>query len=334
MKRLAVRLADIADRRNLLLAVAKAARGKLHRVNVKYWLCDLEARLAALAGAISCGAIPAQRPRSFTIHDPKTRVIGVAPFAERVLHHALLNVIEARFEQMLVPSSFACRPGKGVHAAVQHVQRQLRKYPWWLKMDVAGFFANVDHERLRHLLARRFKGREGLDLMYRIIEWGVAAGARRGLPIGALTSQHFANAYLNAADRWLLARCDVRGHVRYMDDIVVWCDSAAGARAIYQAFSAWLAANWLLDLKPLRVGRSCGGLLFCGFRVRRGIVLPSARKLARFRTGASAWANALRRGANHLDLQRAHDTLQATLAHTDSLEFRRRVWRTADPAGC
>ena len=328
MKRLAITLQQLAARENLLLAVAKAARGKRQRPEVARWLAELEPRLADLAQGIMDQTVPSGRMRRFTIHDPKTRVISTTSFADRVLHHAILNLAEPRFEKMLVDSSFACRPGLGVHAAVAAVQRHLRRFDWWVQVDVAGYFASIDHGLLRGLLARRFKGEGLLALLGRIIARGAPAGAGCGLPIGALSSQHFANAYLDAADRWLLARPDVQAHVRYMDDIVWWCASRDQAQSVLAGFRVWLALHLRLQLKPqARVGRSAQGIAFCGFRVRRGVVLPSARKQRRFRQGARAWMRAFHEpGTAEGDLQRAHEVLQATLAHTRSVEFRRRVW--------
>lgn len=108
----------------------------------------------------------------------------------------------------------------------------------------------------------------------------------RGLLIGALTSQHFANAYLDPADRWLLGHPEVCGHVRYMDDIVWWCPSRAAAQFTLGGVCALLVDDLGLAIKPgVHVGPSAQGLTFCGFRVRPGVILASSRKLSRYRAG-------------------------------------------------
>ena len=332
MKRLRIALEDLAARPNLELAAWKAARGKRDKPAVARWLADLDPNLDQLGAAILDGRVPLAGIRRFAIRDPKPREISVHAFADRVLHHAILNLAEPRFERMLVDSCFACRPGRGVHVAVQAVRRHLRRFEWWVQVDVAAYFASIDHAILLDLLRRRFKGDEFLALLERIVAAGAPAG--RGLPIGALTSQHFANAYLDGGDRLLLARADVRAHARYMDDIVWWCDSAADARRSLADLREFLRAQRRLELKtPARVGRSERGVAFCGFRIRPGIVLPSARKLARYRQGARRLAAAEAQGGiTERDLQRAHDVLAATLAHTQSLRFRRRVWAALAPA--
>lgn len=255
MKRLAVRLEDIADIGNLQLVTWKAAQGKAQRPAVARFLADLDGPLAVLAADILDGSAPRGRMHRFTIHDPKRRVIHAACFADRVLHHAILHLTEPAFERALVASSFACRPGLGVHASVTQVQRLLQRWPWVVQVDVAGYFPSIEHARLRALLARRFKGAGFLALMDRILDSGTpdpVAAPGRGLPIGALTSQHLANAFLDRADRFLLETCraEVRGHARYMDDIVFACDSRAAAQATLARLHRFLADELGLALKP------------------------------------------------------------------------------------
>ena len=335
-RRDAISLAEVAARDNLLLATWKAARGKRERPAVARFLDDLDARLAMLGRDILEERAPAGDFRRFTIHDPKRRVITAACFSDRVLHHAILNLAEPRFERMLVDGCHACRPGKGVHAAVREVQQNLRCWPWFVKVDVDGYFPSIDHVLLKDLLARRFKGAGFLALLGRIIDAGAADTPGRGLPIGALTSQHFANAYLDAADRMLLAHAGVRAHVRYMDDIVWWCPSRAAALASLDELRAFLWRERKLVLKPaVCLGRSTQGLAFCGFRIRPGEVFASARKLSRYRAGLARVQAALSSGqASPLQAQRAYDALLATLTGAQTLGFRRRLGGGGDAGAC
>jgi RNA-directed DNA polymerase len=253
MRRLAISLDALAERENLVLATWKAARGKHDRPAVARFLADLDGHLTRLSRSILDGTAPQGRFREFVIHDPKRRTIHAACFADRVLHHAILNLTEAAFERALVASSFACRPGKGVHAAIADVQRHLRRFGWCVQVDVDGYFPSIDHARLRALLARRFKGAGFLALLDCIVAAGGGVTVPgRGLPIGALTSQHFANAFLDRADRFLLETCrtQVRAHVRYMDDIVWWCDTPEDAQQTLAALRVFMANELGLTLKP------------------------------------------------------------------------------------
>ena len=176
MKHQRVELADLAARDNLVLAACKAARGKRQRRAVAAWLGQADECLAVLGRSILDGTAPQGRATRFVIHDPKQREITAACFDDRVLHHAVMNLAAERFERALVDSVYACRPGKGVHAAVMAVQRGLQRWPWVVQVDVAGYFASIDHAVLRAQLARLFKGAEFLALLDRIVQAGLAVG--------------------------------------------------------------------------------------------------------------------------------------------------------------
>ena len=327
MQREAIPLEQIADHENLLRASWKAARGKQNRPAVARFMNDLEGRLNHLADAILQEQVPLGRCRRFIIHDPKRREITAACFADRVLHHAIMNLAEPRFERMLVESSFACRPGKGVHAAIIVVQNNLRRYPWLVQVDIQSYFPSIDHAILNNLLSTRFKGTAFLRLLERIIASGELKSNTCGLPIGSLTSQHFANAYLDNADRFLLNHASVCAHVRYMDDIVWWCRSRQEATETLQLLSDFVWQSRKLTVKStVQIRQSHQGLCFCGFRVRQGVVLPSSRKLSRYRAGLRRINTALADAAvSEQHSQRAYDNLLATLNATQSLTFRQRL---------
>lgn len=323
MKRLAVTLPQIAERNNLLRASHAATASAGSRSNEACaWLARLEDKLAELSAAILGQSAPDGDFRRFTIFDPKRREIVAPCFADRVLHHAIINLCGGQFERGLVDSSFACRPGKGVHAAVAHVQKLLQRYPCWMQVDVAHYFANIDHALLLASLARRFKGADFLALCARIVERsGTNNGV--GLPIGALTSQHFANHFLDHVDRWLLAHPLVLGHARYMDDIVWFCEYPQHATTVLDGLKGQMQALRLTLKTPVRLGQSARGIRYCGFRIRRGLVLPSTRKIRRYRNGLRTLTGAVAAGAlNSAQAQRCADVQTARLAHTQSLRLR------------
>jgi len=197
---------------------------------------------------------------------------------------------------------------------------------------VAGYFPSISHVRLKDLLARRFKGADFLSLPGRIIDLGgepaSAPESKIGLPIGSLTSQHFANAYLDVADRWLLGNPAVRAHVRYMDDILWCCDNRQDAADTVAGLAELLHGARGLTLKPgFHIGPCAAGVRYCGFRVRPGVVLPSPRKLSRYRRHTQAIAAAEQgEGVADTDIQRASDAAHAALAYTQSLRFRQQLW--------
>jgi hypothetical protein len=150
-------------------------------------------------------------------------------------------------------------------------------------------------------------------------------GPNNGLPIGALTSQHFANAYLSPLDRLLLEGCRVRGMVRYMDDIIWWTDSREAARAALDTVRTFVPERLLLEVKqPVLIGRSSGGVSFCGFRVLPGALLLSRRRWRRYIECRQHWERAFAAGEIGAEtLQAGYISALAITAHADAAGWRR-----------
>jgi retron-type reverse transcriptase len=151
-------------------------------------------------------------------------VIHAAPFRDRVLHHAIMNVCEPIFERAQIFDSYACRKGKGTRAALFRAREFARRYPCYLKLDIRKYFHSINHDQLKKTLGRSFKDGELLALFDAIID-GCPMTTGHGLPIGNLTSQFFANHFLAPLDRYLKERLRVPGYIRYMDDFVLWGNS-------------------------------------------------------------------------------------------------------------
>ncbi|MES9858748.1 MAG: RNA-directed DNA polymerase [Sedimenticola sp.] len=316
-----LQLQTIADWDNVAWAMGRACRGKRRNPAVVGMLARADEAIGAISAALGVGHLPVGHLRAFEIHDPKRRLIHAAPLADRVAHHALVRHLEPTLERALLPSVFACRVGKGVHAAIHHAQRQARRFPWVMHLDIAHYFPNIDHATLRAQLRRRFRG-DGLGLIDSVIDAHQGAEGR-GLPIGALTSQHFANHYLNLADRWLLAQPEVRAHCRYMDDFLVWSDDKVALKALRDRFIAFLADELVLAAKPPLIQRSEQGVLFCGIHIKPRSLRASQRRRRRFRHSLDHWQGEWLAGRiGDLALQRAHDSARAILLPADD-----RIWR-------
>lgn len=325
MKRHKVELTEIAAWDNLQLAAFKAAKGKRFRSSVTAFFMDLDNSIALLQRDILEHKVPYGNYRPFLIFDPKRRTIHAASFPDRVLHHAIMNCVEPFFEASLVDTTFACRPGKGVHRAVSQVQKNLQHHPWYAQVDIEHYFLSIDHEHLFHLLSRRFKGEDFLRLLERIID-SYQAAPGKGLPIGSLTSQHFANYYLNDADRFLLRHPAVERHIRYMDDIVWWCKDKKDTKIVLHEFDDYLRATCHLKLKPqVRINRSNQGITYCGFRILPGTIRLTIRKQRRYRYLRQYYETAWQYG--HIDdreLQMAYDAVLAATIPTCSKTWRQR----------
>lgn len=323
MHRTRIDLAEIAAIPNLAEATARAASGKRERPAVRAFLADLEHNLETLAGAILSGQAPRGDYRRFRIRDPKPRLIHAACFPDRVLHHAIMGHAGPVLERTMTATSFACRPGKGTLAAVQAARAAIQRFPWYVKVDVKGYFEHIDHEVLLGLLSRRFKGEGFMHLLGRVIH-GYQTASGKGLPIGSLTSQYFANYYLDGLDRLLLEGLGVRAELRYMDDVLWFCDSRGQARETLAAVTDWLDSDRRLRLKePPQINRSAQGVGFCGFRVRPGALLLGRRRRRRYVERRAHWESGWRSGQiDAVGLQRGYDAVHAIASHADS-----RGWR-------
>ncbi|MEO8340287.1 MAG: reverse transcriptase/maturase family protein [Nitrospirota bacterium] len=276
---------------NLLRASRNARRGKRGRSDVAEFGLNLERELLALRRELHADTYRPGDYRLFTIYERKPRVIAAAPFRDRVVHHAVMQVIEPQLDRTFISNSYACRRGKGVHAAVDRYQAWAQTYRYVLKMDVRQYFPSIDHGLLKEKLRRRIKDRRVLALLDRIIdgsprgdhEPGYFPGddlftpfeRRAGIPIGNLTSQFFANLYLDDLDHYIKQVLHVRPYLRYVDDMVVLDHDKARLTEIRAAVRERLAVDrlWLHPHKA-HITPVADGLNLFGY-----LVYPDRRRL-------------------------------------------------------
>lgn len=219
---------DICSFGNLLVAAQKAQRGKRFRGEVHAFNANLERNLLGLRNELLARTWQPGPYRSFYVQESKRRLISAAPYRDRVVHHALCNVIEPLFERSFIDDSYACRTGKGTHAAADRYTAFSRRARYVLKCDVAQYFPSIRHNVLYNQLARRIADRDTLWLCEQVIRsWndeGLLWPSGLGIPIGNQTSQFFANVYLNAFDHWMKEDQGCRFYVRYVDDFVILDD--------------------------------------------------------------------------------------------------------------
>lgn len=325
MKRLFVDMTELASLDNLNLAFWKAAKGKRQRPDVVHFLNNYEQNLVDLRLHILDDCLPLKRYRCFSIRDPKPRKIVAVSFELRVLHHAIINLIGDSLRRSQIHNSYACLPKRGVHAAVQQLQTKLRRHDWYVKIDIEKYFEHIDHRLLKKKLARRFKGKAFLSLLDAIID-SYADPPGRGLPIGSLTSQYFANFYLEHTDRFIERTPEVKGYIRYMDDMIWFTDSKQEARASLSQVMEYLEHEHL-TVKPQRQIQPCyHGVLYCGFRVLPEQILLSRRKKRAYQNHLRRWHSKWRNGEiDALTLQRGYDAVHAITWPARSLGFRRSV---------
>lgn len=273
-----VRLEQIAEPENLREAFVRAARGKVGREAVLHFRTRIDAELSELRQEIVAEQVALGRFSAFTIHEPKERRIHAPAFRERVLHHALIGPVEADFEHWLIDDCYACRRDKGRELALRRAEQFARRFDYSLKLDVRKYFDSIPHDRLLCELERRFRDKRVVALWRRIVEtYATAPG--RGLPIGALTSQHLANFYLAPLDRFVKETLRIKGYLRYMDDLVCFGDRDCLRRA-NRAIEQFLSESLGLELNPARsLQPLTRGVGFLGYRIfPEGSVLKRASR--------------------------------------------------------
>ncbi len=264
-----------ADLQNLHLAFYKAAKAKQAKPEVVDYRQYLYPNLQQLREQILSGKVHLGDYRYFTIFEPKERLICAASFPERVLHHALMNVCHPFFENAQIYHSYATRIGKGTYSALDTAQKYARRNSHVLKLDVRKYFDSISHRILLTKLQTLFQDNILLQIFAQIIDsYGVhpqgfqnPEGVNIGLPIGNLTSQYFANFYLSEFDRFAKETLHCKHYVRYMDDIVVFGNTACELSKISETLTNFLQNNVNLRFKTNFINSTKHGVDFLGYRL-------------------------------------------------------------------
>ncbi len=283
MKRYGQLFDDFASFANLLSAYNKARKGAAGKSSTQQFSFQLEYALLELQQELISGSYQPDAYRYFKIYDPKERTISVASFKDRVVHHALINMLEPVYERCFIYDSYATRKGKGTHLAINRAQTFLKRYPWFLKTDIDKYFDSINQEILITLLNRKIKDQRLLEVTKSIIQNGGVNGV--GLPIGNLTSQFFANVYLHPFDHFVKQQLGIK-YVRYMDDFVLFSKNKEELKRHKKTIRSYLAEQLKLRLKEKAtfLNQAPNGLTFLGRRVFSGVIRiarPNGKRMLR-----------------------------------------------------
>lgn len=284
----------ICDWSNLLTAWKLASLGKRRQPTVARFEMALEENLLRIQEQLVSGRWRPASHINFYIHEPKRRLISAAPFGDRVVHHAICLQTSRVLESSFVSDSYANQVGKGTHRALNACQEFARRFRYVLAMDIRQFFPSVDHQILLSLLQRHLKEQPVMDLVSHVISGGAAVHRDRyemvwfpgddlmsrfrprGLPIGNLTSQIWANLYLTPFDHFVKRELRCPGYVRYVDDFRLFSNDAGNLWRYRDAINERLK-DWRLVPHPGTQPYSVNeGFPFLGFRI-----WPNRRRLKR-----------------------------------------------------
>ncbi|WDD36069.1 reverse transcriptase domain-containing protein (plasmid) [Nostoc sp. UHCC 0926] len=348
MKRYGNLYPQIIKFENILLASRQAQKGKRFRDKILEFNYNLETELIRLQQKLTDKTYQPGAYRTFHLTNPKSRLISAAPYRDRVVHHALCNIIVPIFERTFIADSYANRLGFGTHRALNKFTHFARNSRYVLQCDIRKYFPSIDHIILKELIRRKIKCSDTLWLIETIIgnsneQEGVIdyfpgddlltpVTRRRGLPIGNLTSQFFANIYLSGFDHFVKEQLKISKYVRYVDDFALFSDDRellADARLAIEEYLAQLR----LKIHPIKsqLFETKIGATFLGFRVfsdrvrvRNSNLHQARRRLKRLQTNYVQ---------GRIDLEKVNQSIQswfAHLEHGDTWHLRQQIFTSLD----
>ncbi|MEA5061840.1 MAG: reverse transcriptase domain-containing protein [Petrimonas sp.] len=231
---------------NLYLAYDKARKGKARQYGVRLFEKDIEGNLHQLYNELVNEAYRTSEYKVFTIHDPKEREISSLPFRDRIVHHAIMNVMEPIWTSVFIRQTYSCIKTRGIHDVLRHLKRDLKDVEntrYCLKIDIRKFYPSIDHDILKQIIRKKIKDIRLLNLLDEIID------SAPGVPIGNYLSQFFANLYLSYFDHWLKEDHKVKYYYRYADDMVILSGNKPYLHGLLVEINHYLATRLNLQLK-------------------------------------------------------------------------------------
>lgn len=329
---------------NLFLAWDKFKSDKQKRQDVQRFEWKLEENIFQLHRDLKYLRYKHGSYVSFYIRDPKQRHIHKASVRDRMLHHAVFSMLNPIFEPTFISNSFSCRIGKGTHEGIKILDKTLKQVSsnnfkpcFVLKCDIKKFFGTIDHSILLSIIRKRIKDINVIWLLEEIIESFISQYSnlfeQKGLPIGNLTSQLFANIYLNELDQFIKHKLKVKNYIRYTDDFVIVGEDKLYLENLVRSINLFLADKLLLELHPkkITIRKFHQGIDFLGY-----VVLPHHR-LLRTKTKQRIFRklnkriNEYKRGViNKQTLEQSSQSYLGVLSHADtyrlSCEFKNQFW--------
>ena len=314
---------ELCSYKNLEHALRKARKHKSQKSDVIEFEKNLKDNLLRLRSELIFHTYKPKSLETFIIRDPKTRKISKSDFRDRVVHHALCNVIEPIFEKTFIYDSYANRIGKGTFAAIkrfEYFQREVTKnYSvncFVLKADIKHYFQTVDHTILLEIIKRRITDARIIWLIKQILKNHQTDEPGKGMPLGNLTSQFFANVYLNKLDQFVKHELKVKYYIRYVDDFIILHESESQLGDYKHKISAFLKTRLALELHPEKsnIMHLNRGTNFLGIRIFVHHKLLQKKNLRRFKTKITAICSDY--DTSKISYDKVYDFLEGWLAYS------------------
>jgi RNA-directed DNA polymerase len=348
MKRHGNLYSQIITFENLLAAAHQAQRQKRYREPVLAFNDQLERELLQLQRELQTQTYQPGGYRTFEIYEPKQRVISAAPYRDRVVHHALCNIIVPIFDRTFIATTYANRKGYGSHRALRQFTRYVRSSPYILQCDICKYFPSIDITTLKQLLRRKLKCRDTLWLIDTILDTPsdvepfidyfpgdtllTPLERPKGLPIGNLTSQFFANVYLSGFDRFIKETLKVAKYLRYVDDFALFGSDRSFLQYCRHEIETYLA-TLRLKIHPIKsqLTQTRHAANFVGFRVLPDRIRVRNHNLQTGRERLKRLQSAHAKGKiSAHDFAQSLQSWNAHLAHGNTWRLRQHLFRDLD----
>ena len=277
----------ITDYDNLYIAYVAASKGKHKRAAVIEFEKNVEENLKKIQTLLVSGQYTTSQYTNKTIYIPKERTIYKLPFApDRIVQHALLQILIPIWDKMMIHDSYSCRKGKGIHKASKKVSKYVKQYKYCLKTDISKFYPSINHDTLLFIIKKKIKCKHTLILIEDIIR---SFPGDCNIPIGNYTSQWFGNLYLNELDQYIKQMFRVKPYIRYSDDIVIFSNCKRHLKTIKDSIESFLCGIKLKFSKwciiPVAVGVDFVGYkhYFDAILLRRSTCQRVIRRLVLFK---------------------------------------------------
>ena len=307
---------------NIYLAYKKAIKGKLAYHNVRHVMNEERISLLRIQEMLETKTFKTSPYHVRTIFEPKERLIYILPFfPDRIVHHALMNIVSPIWESMFIADSYACIEGKGIHVGSQRTMEFVRRNGYCLKCDISKFYPSIDHDILLNIIRRKIKCKDTLWLIEEIIR-SVPDG--KNTPIGNFTSQWFGNLYLNEMDTFIKHELKIRDYIRYCDDFLLFHDDKKYLGFCDKAIQEFCGENLKLRLSKDNLFPVKQGVDFLGYRHFPDYILlrkSTSKKVKRRIKGI--WSSYQEYDLN--ELERARSQVASALGwikHANSYHFR------------
>jgi retron-type reverse transcriptase len=264
MKRYGRLFERIVSKENIELAYAKAKKRKTWQDSVKEVEQDKERKLEAIRQSLLSGSFKTSGYNIKIIHEPKERQIFILPFyPDRIVQHALMNIVAPIWDAMFIRDSYACRKGKGQHAGSRRCMQFVRRNAWVCQFDISKFYPSIPHGPLMEVIRHKIKDERVLALFRDIIG---SIGADRNIPIGNYTSQWLGNLYMNELDQYVKHTLHIKDYLRYCDDFLIFGNDKEEMKRLADQVEAFVSDRLQLRLSKKSLYPTAHGIDFLGYR--------------------------------------------------------------------